>query len=283
MMTIAKCSAVFVALFTLMAVAQIAGVDPVIPPGKLNINNNDIPNWSPDTTMQLYVGDELYLAIDGGAVDFLNGGCISAGIQHFTGPDSVKARSFVMDFGTSEKAKAMFLWEKSQYGPYMIIYPPYPDSVVSVDSSFFFSLDCIAHFDNLYLQIDVFGIPDWDSGFQALNAFLGFYVQRIKEYEISALLRPHRLESGAKISREEFSVTRGRAGNDFIVSVRNQEPVLVKIYDISGHEIASLVSKTLAPGPHSFSWNTRNIASGCYTVRMRAGSETCVRSVPVVR
>jgi hypothetical protein len=283
MMTITKCCAGFVVLAAMMAFAQIASVDPVVSPGRLNIKNNDIPNWLPDTAMELYVGDELYNAIDGAAGEFLNGGCVSAGIQQFTGPDSVRVRSFVMDFGTSRKATAMFFLEKSQYLQYPMSYPPYPDSVVSVDSSFLSALECVAHFDNLFLRIDVYGVPDRDAGIQALNAFLGFYVQRIKDYEGSTGLRPHRAESGAKISGEEFNVTRGRAGNDFAISITNREPVRVKIFDISGHEITSCFSTSPGAGVNRFSWNTRNIPSGCYTIRIQAGSHTYVKNVPFVR
>jgi photosystem II stability/assembly factor-like uncharacterized protein len=63
----------------------------------------------------------------------------------------------------------------------------------------------------------------------------------------------------------------------------NSEPVSVKVYNLSGREITSFVNKNPGLGQHSFYWDTRNIATGCYTVRMQAGAATYVKSVPIVR
>jgi hypothetical protein len=75
-----------------------------------------------------------------------------------------------------------------------------------------------------------------------------------------------------------------RSNHNMLVTLSfpNSEPVTVKIYKLSGLEIASLVDKTLDRGSHSFSWNIRNIAPGCYMVRMQAGSNTFVKSIPIV-
>ena len=59
--------------------------------------------------------------------------------------------------------------------------------------------------------------------------------------------------------------------------------VTVKIYDLSGREISSLVNNYLGSGSYSIPWNTRNIADGCYTVGMRAGLNTYSKSIPVFR
>jgi flagellar hook assembly protein FlgD len=59
--------------------------------------------------------------------------------------------------------------------------------------------------------------------------------------------------------------------------------VTVKIYDLSGHEVTSLVNKYLESGPHNVTWNTRNVAAGCYVVRMHAWATAVVKSVPLFR
>jgi len=66
-------------------------------------------------------------------------------------------------------------------------------------------------------------------------------------------------------------------------SLPNSELVSVKIYNLSGHEIATLVNQNLSSGPHCLQWDTRAVANGCYMVRMQAGSNTYVRSVPIFR
>ncbi len=66
-------------------------------------------------------------------------------------------------------------------------------------------------------------------------------------------------------------------------SLPHSNQVTAVIYDLCGHEIASLVDKRLGSGPHSVIWDTRNRAPGCYAVKMRVGSNTYVRSIPVFR
>ena len=66
-------------------------------------------------------------------------------------------------------------------------------------------------------------------------------------------------------------------------SLPHSDRVTVTIYSLAGHEIASLVDRRLGPGPHTLTWNTRKVSSGCYTVRMRAGANAYAKSVPVFR
>jgi hypothetical protein len=66
-------------------------------------------------------------------------------------------------------------------------------------------------------------------------------------------------------------------------SLVNAHPVSIRICDLFGREVASFFDKNSGPGTHTFYWNTDKVAAGCYTVQMRAGSETYVKSVPVVR
>jgi hypothetical protein len=66
-------------------------------------------------------------------------------------------------------------------------------------------------------------------------------------------------------------------------SLLHSDLVSVKIYNSSGREIATLVNKNFGPGSHSANWDTKNIAAGCYTVRMQVGTNSYVRSVPILR
>jgi hypothetical protein len=65
-------------------------------------------------------------------------------------------------------------------------------------------------------------------------------------------------------------------------TLADPEPITVKIYNVTGREITSLVHKHLGPGFHTVLWDTRNIAAGCYMVRMQAGSNSCVQKTAIV-
>ena len=66
-------------------------------------------------------------------------------------------------------------------------------------------------------------------------------------------------------------------------SLIRSEPVRVSVYDLSGHRVATLVSKNLGSGSYRFFWDTRAIASGFYTIRMEEESGTYVRGIPIMR
>jgi hypothetical protein len=65
-------------------------------------------------------------------------------------------------------------------------------------------------------------------------------------------------------------------------SLSHSDQAVVTVYDPSGRGI-TLVNKYLGSGTHAISWDTRNSASGCYTVRIQAGSDVCVKSIPIFR
>jgi hypothetical protein len=50
--------------------------------------------------------------------------------------------------------------------------------------------------------------------------------------------------------------------------------VSLKIYDITGREVASLVNNYQDAGTHIVNWNASNFSSGVYIYRLTAGSFT---------
>jgi hypothetical protein len=48
--------------------------------------------------------------------------------------------------------------------------------------------------------------------------------------------------------------------------------VSLRIYDISGRLIESLIDEALEPGLYTVQWDAGNFASGMYFVRMETGS-----------
>jgi plastocyanin len=66
-------------------------------------------------------------------------------------------------------------------------------------------------------------------------------------------------------------------------TIRYQLPdraeVSLKIFDITGHEVRTLVKETLAAGEHSVTWNGTNdrgipVSSGVYLYQLKAGNRT---------
>ncbi|UCG55151.1 MAG: T9SS type A sorting domain-containing protein, partial [Dehalococcoidia bacterium] len=50
--------------------------------------------------------------------------------------------------------------------------------------------------------------------------------------------------------------------------------VTLKIYNILGEEVATLVSDRLTAGSYSYEWNASNLSSGVYLYRLSVGSLT---------
>ena len=47
--------------------------------------------------------------------------------------------------------------------------------------------------------------------------------------------------------------------------------VQIRVYDLTGKQVASLINKPQSPGYHSINWNADNHPSGMYFVKMIAG------------
>lgn len=59
--------------------------------------------------------------------------------------------------------------------------------------------------------------------------------------------------------------------------------VSIQIYDLFGRRIDVLKDNNFESGEHRVDWNTRNLANGFYTVKMIAGTETRLSTVPLYR
>jgi probable HAF family extracellular repeat protein len=55
-------------------------------------------------------------------------------------------------------------------------------------------------------------------------------------------------------------------------SLPKREHVTLKVFDVLGREVATLVNEELNPGEHSVVFNAQNLTSGVYFYRLRAGS-----------
>ncbi len=63
----------------------------------------------------------------------------------------------------------------------------------------------------------------------------------------------------------------------------NSGPVTLKIYNILGEEVATLLSATLLSGSYVYEWDATGMASGVYFYRLNTGNFTCTKKMLLVR
>jgi hypothetical protein len=66
-------------------------------------------------------------------------------------------------------------------------------------------------------------------------------------------------------------------------SVAAQRRVILKIYDVLGREVATLIDEEKKPGQYAVRWDAASAASGVYWYRMLAGDVSIVRPMMVVK
>jgi hypothetical protein len=59
--------------------------------------------------------------------------------------------------------------------------------------------------------------------------------------------------------------------------------VSLKVYDVTGQEISTLVNASLEPGDYSVVFDSKNIAAGIYTYSLRLGPDKVTRQMLVVK
>ncbi|MBI5471172.1 MAG: T9SS type A sorting domain-containing protein [Ignavibacteriae bacterium] len=57
----------------------------------------------------------------------------------------------------------------------------------------------------------------------------------------------------------------------------------LKVFDLLGHEVATLVNEVRQPGEHTVEWQAAGLASGVYLYQLRAGNLTQTRALMLVR
>ena len=66
-------------------------------------------------------------------------------------------------------------------------------------------------------------------------------------------------------------------------TIPRSEYVELKVFDILGKQVATLVSKNLESGYHPYEFNGKNLASGLYYYRIIAGEFREVRKMVLLR
>jgi hypothetical protein len=76
------------------------------------------------------------------------------------------------------------------------------------------------------------------------------------------------------------SLSRGDRG---AVGSGEWEMVSLKVYDVLGREVATLVNGEVSPGEHMVTWNAVNMPSGVYYCRLTLGSIAAVRKMVLLK
>jgi hypothetical protein len=66
-------------------------------------------------------------------------------------------------------------------------------------------------------------------------------------------------------------------------SLPESRSVSLKVYDMLGKEVASLMNKTMLPGTYTVQWNAGNASSGVYFYRLIAGSYSMTKKLLLLR
>jgi hypothetical protein len=74
-------------------------------------------------------------------------------------------------------------------------------------------------------------------------------------------------------TRIGFSLPAGQAG------IHETRFVSLKVFDVLGREVATIINEPLEPGIHSTAWNTPGLPSGVYFYRLTAGAFTSTRKL----
>jgi hypothetical protein len=59
--------------------------------------------------------------------------------------------------------------------------------------------------------------------------------------------------------------------------------VTLKVFNIIGEEVVTLVSERLSAGSHSYDWDAGNLSSGIYVYRLQAGDYVETRKMVLMR
>jgi hypothetical protein len=66
-------------------------------------------------------------------------------------------------------------------------------------------------------------------------------------------------------------------------SIPEQSQTSLKVYDIKGNLISTLLNQTLNVGHHQIEWNGENLSSGTYFIRINSGEFSDVKKVVLVK
>ena len=65
--------------------------------------------------------------------------------------------------------------------------------------------------------------------------------------------------------------------------IQNSQPTILKVYDILGREVVTLVNEEKSAGAYTDQWDASGVSSGVYFYRIKAGDFVQTKRMMVVR
>lgn len=70
---------------------------------------------------------------------------------------------------------------------------------------------------------------------------------------------------------------------EIVFSLPTAQKVALRIFNVSGQEVATLINGKLKAGEHKVKWNAEGLPSGVYLYRLEAGNHTAVKKMTLLR
>ena len=71
--------------------------------------------------------------------------------------------------------------------------------------------------------------------------------------------------------------------NNIKFNLDKSDVITLKVYDILGHEVATLVNKKMNAGSHSIDFDASNLSSGTYFYKITSGDQVAVRTMLLLK
>jgi hypothetical protein len=107
-------------------------------------------------------------------------------------------------------------------------------------------------------------------------------------FGIFADVQEERLEHPPSFSLQAVTPNPSRNGVHLTFSIPERVPVALKIYDVTGRLVRTLVDREIDPGSHAIQWSGdddrgRRIGAGIYFIRLSGSSRCATRKIVLLR
>jgi hypothetical protein len=155
---------------------------------QLKISGSEISNWklaSSADSFTLWTAANFYDDVDGGIENYLNNGMIEVADIHMVGPvgrdgsqNIIATHSFIMDYGNSSNATAIYNYEKTVNSADAFKLPQY-----SMTTAFYITkmggICVYAHLKKFYFELYFVGFSDVTEAAKTAVLFMGLFRSKI--------------------------------------------------------------------------------------------------------
>ena len=120
------------------------------------------------------------------------------------------------------------------------------------------------------------------------TGFTGSYVYRLKQIDQDGSFKYSQSVEVSISAPEQFALAQNYPNpfnptTNISFTLPSKGFVSLKVFDMLGREVATIVSEEMSAGSYSKQWNAANISSGIYFYRLQAGSFTETKKLVLLR